>query len=147
MKRYPVQLPIPRIGRSRAPLALALMVAGCATAPVAQSPATAVAAKEVEAVAGVARAYPRFSDIPALPEDARPLAAWGQAAQDVMVAGSVLEQATRDETWTLRATESFAARTLVESGPQAPLVSATAGADAFAREVRKRATPPPPPVR
>lgn len=147
MKRYPVQFPIPRFGLARAPLALALLVGGCATAPLAAAPETAAAAKEAQAVARSARTYPRFTDIPTLPEDVRPLASWGRAARDVMAAGTALEQATGEETWTLRSTGAFAQDALREAGPPAPAISATAGAEAFAREVRKRATPPPPPVR
>ena len=145
MKRYPVQLPILPFGLARAPLALALLVGGCATPQGASAPQAAAA--EVSAIAGVARAYPRFSDIPALPVDERPLAVWGQAAGDVLASGSDLVKDTADETWTLRGTESFASGALQDAGPPAPVVSATAAAESFAREVRKRATPPPPPVR
>lgn len=148
MKRYPVQSLIPLFGLARAPLALALLVGGCATPLDAPAPKAAVAAEaEVSAIAGVTRAYPRFADIPALPVDERPLAVWGQAAGDVLASGSDLVRNTAEETWTLRGTESFASGALQDAGPPAPVVSATAAAEFFAREVRKRATPPPPPVR
>jgi hypothetical protein len=149
MKRYPAQPPIPRFGLAGAPLALALLVGGCATTEVAVAPEPAAAAAEAEvsAIAGAARTYPRFSDIPTLPEDTRPLAVWGQAAGEVLGSGSDLVRDTGDETWTLRGTEAFASGARQDSGPAAPLVSATAAAESFAREVRKRATPPPPPVR
>ena len=128
-------------------MALALLVGGCATSQVAVAPEPAAAVAEVSAIAGAARSYPRFSDIPTLPEDRRPLAVWGQAASEVLGSGSNLVRDTADETWTLRGTESFATGARQDSGPPAPLVSATAAAESFAREVRKRATPPPPPVR
>ena len=147
MKRYPAHPPIPRLGFAGAPLALALLVGGCATSQVAPAPKTAAADAEVSAIAGAARSYPRFSDIPTLPEDTRPLAVWGQAAGEVLGSGSDLVKDTAEETWTLRGTEAFASGARQDSGPAAPLVSATAAAESFAREVRKRATPPPPPVR
>jgi hypothetical protein len=147
MKRYPAQPPIPRLGLTGAPLALALLVGGCATSQTASAPRTVAADAEVSAIAGGARSYPRFSDIPTLPEDTRPLAVWGQAAGEVLGSGSDLVRDTADETWTLKGTEAFASGARQDSGPAAPLVSATAAAETFAREVRKRATPPPPPVR
>ena len=147
MKRYPVQHPIPRCGLVPAPLALALLISGCATSQGGPAPETAAAAAEVSAIAEAPRAYPRFSDIPALPEDARPLAVWGQIASDVLAGGSDLVRDTSEETWTLRDTESFASEARLDAGPPASVISATGAAEAFAREVRKRATPPPPPVR
>ena len=147
MKRYPAQPPIPRLGLAGAPLALALLVGGCATSQVAVAPEPAAAEAEVSAIAGAARSYPRFSDIPTLPEDTRPLAVWGQAASEVLASGSDLFEDTGEETWTLQDTEAFASGARQDSGPAAPLVSATAAAESFAREMRKRATPPPPPVR
>lgn len=147
MKRYPVQHPIPRFGLAPAPLALALLISGCATPQGGPAPETAAAAAEVSAIADAPQAYPRFSDIPALPEDTRPLAVWGQIASDVLAGGSDLVRDTSEETWTLRDTESFASEARLDAGPPAPMISATGAAEAFAREVRKRATPPPPPVR
>lgn len=147
MKRYPLQHPIPRVGLAPAPLALVLLISACATSQGDPAPETAAALAEVSAIAEAPRAYPRFSDIPALPEDARPLEVWGQAASDVLASGSDLVKDTSEETWTLRETESFALEAQLEAGPPVSGVSATAAAEAFAREVRKRATPPPPPVR
>ena len=112
-------------------MALALLVGGCATTEVAVAPEPAAAAAEAEvsAIAGAARTYPRFSDIPTLPEDTRPLAVWGQAAGEVLGSGSDLVRDTADETWTLKGTEAFASGARQDSGPAAPLVSATAAAD------------------
>ena len=137
---------IPGRRLAAAPLALALLAGGCASVPAA-TPGAEAAAAGVEALARANRAYPSFSDIPTLPVDERPLAAWGQAAGEVLADGAALERDGAEATWTLRGTEAFAAGAQSASGPPAPTVSATASADAFAREVRKRATPPPPPVR
>lgn len=146
MNSFPAPVSIPVRGLLAAPLALALMTGGCASTPGAP-PAASAAVTEAQALAGSARAYPRFSDIPVLPEDTRPLAAWSRAAGEVLAEGAALQKDGADETWTLRQTEAFAARASEESGPAAPSVSATPAADAFARDVRKRATPPPPPPR
>lgn len=147
MKRYPAQPPIPRFGLAPAPMVLALLVCGCATPQAAPALKPAAAEAEVSAIARAERSYPRFSDIPTLPEDSRPLAVWGQAASEVLASGSDLFEDTGEETWTLQDTEAFASGARQDSGPAAPLVSATAAAESFAREMRKRATPPPPPVR
>lgn len=130
-----------------APLVLALLAGGCASTPPVAAPGTEAATAGVEALAGVRRAYPSFSDIPVLPVDERPLAAWGRAAGEVIADGEALARDGAEASWTLQGSEGFAEKTRAASGPAAPTVSATASADAFAREVRKRATPPPPPPR
>ncbi|MFM1960523.1 MAG: hypothetical protein RL588_2040 [Pseudomonadota bacterium] len=147
MKLSAANPPIPGFRLAAAPLALALLAGGCASVPAGPKAGTEAAVSGVEALTGASRSYPKFSDIPNLPVDERPLAAWGEAAAEVIAEGEALARGGTEETWTLRGTEAFAAGALAASGPAAPTVSATASADAFAREVRKRATPPPPPVR
>jgi hypothetical protein len=146
MNSFPAHLSIPVRGLLGAPLALVLLVGGCAYGP-ASGPPPSAATTEARALAAGAKSYPRFSDIPVLPVDERPLAAWGRAAGEVLAEGAALERDGAEDTWTLRQTEAFAAQASKASGPAAPSVSATAAADAFARDVRKRATPPPPPPR
>ena len=146
MNSFPPHPSIPVRGLVGAPLALALLLVGCASGPAAGPPPSA-AMTEARALAAAAKSYPRFSDIPVLPADERPLAAWGRAAGEVLAEGAALVRDGAEDTWTLRQTDAFAAQTSLESGPAAPSVSATAAADAFARDVRKRATPPPPPPR
>jgi len=146
MNTFPAHLSIPVRALLGTPLALALLASGCASRPAAGPPPTA-ATTEVRALAAGAKAYPRFSDIPVLPVDERPLAAWGRAAGEVLAEGAALAKDGAEDTWTLSQTEAFAVKTSQTSGPAAPSVSATASADAFARDVRKRATPPPPPPR
>jgi hypothetical protein len=146
MNTFPAHLAIPVRALLGTPLALALLASGCASRPAAGPPPTA-ATTEVRALAAGAKAYPRFSEIPVLPVDERPLAAWGRAAGEVLAEGAALERDSGENTWTLSQTEVFAAKTSQTSGPAAPSVSATAAADAFARDMRKRATPPPPPPR
>ena len=86
--------------------------------------------------------YPSFSEIPALPNDVRPLALYGRAASDLKLAAERLVRETAPETWTLRDTESFADQARQRT-PELPPPDPQAAED-FARELRERATPPPP---
>jgi hypothetical protein len=121
------------------------LTSGCVADPFKDSkvdPASPVAAD----VARMSRAntdYPSFSEIPALPKDVRPLRLFGQAAEDLKVAAVELEQATAPGTWTLNGTDEFAASARRDVGPELPPPSPS-DAEAFARELRERATPPPP---
>ncbi len=106
-------------------------------------------AAEATRVAHTKAAFPKFSDIPPVPTDVRPPKAFGVAAAATVSTRDAIVRATEPNTWTLQggdATEAFAAQARTAAGP------ATAAADpaiteAFARELRKRATPPPPPKR
>lgn len=121
------------------------LLAGCMSAAIGSAkvdPASPVAA-EVARATRSARAYPRFSDIPPVPGDLRPLPLYGQAADELKLARARLERETAPETWTLRDTETFATRVRRDAGPE--LEPATpSDAEAYARELRERATPPPP---
>ncbi|MFM8820371.1 MAG: hypothetical protein ACKOD3_07505 [Phenylobacterium sp.] len=130
-----------------ASLAFALLIGGRASAEPQSQPDIAAAAMEVRSIARSQKAYPRFTDIPPNPKDERPVTAWGRIGREVLTAGQELERLTSPETWTLKETEPFAATAFFEAGSAPPIVSATAEAEAFARDIRRRATPPPPPVR
>lgn len=125
---------------------LAVSVAGCANpfATAKVDPNSPVAA-DVAALAAQKRPFPTFADIPPVPTDQRPVAAWGKEVAQLKTAGAQLEQATADNTWTLQGTERFAARARSEAGPQIDTNSTTQSTEAFARQLRERATPPPPP--
>jgi hypothetical protein len=87
--------------------------------------------------------FPSFASIPKAPTDIRPLAQYGRQARAVSAAGEAVQTATADSTWTLKDSEAFAAAARREAGPQ--LEPPTPGdAEAFAKELRQRATPPPP---
>lgn len=87
--------------------------------------------------------FPTFASIPAPPADIRPLAQYGRSAEAVLAAGEDLVAATAPETWTLQGTDAFAEEARRDAGPQ--LEPREPGdAEAFARELRERATPPPP---
>ncbi len=86
---------------------------------------------------------PSFASIPNPPADIRPLAQYGRQARAVTAAGEAVQVATAPGTWTLQNSEAFAEAARREAGPQ--LEPPTPGtAEAFAKEQRQRATPPPP---
>jgi hypothetical protein len=105
-------------------------------------------AGEVAALAHQNKAFPTFGSIPPEPKDLRPIKAWGQSALQIEAAGHKLERETADNSWTLTGTEAFAGAALRQVGPAASATeSSTAATEAYVREMRKRATPPPPPKR
>jgi len=121
------------------------LLAGCIANPYVNAkvdPNSPVAA-EVARVANSRQALPSFRDIPATPTDLRPVGLYGREARAVLAAGAELVRATEPGTWTLQNSESFAERARRDAGPELPPAS-TQDSDAFARELRERATPPPP---
>lgn len=128
-------------------MAVAALLAGCAGNPFERAtvdPSSPVAA-EVEQMARQTGPFPTFADIPPVPADQRPLAEWGKAANQLVVAAAQLERDTAANTWTLDGTDRFAARARQEAGPPLDPGVSRATTEAFARELRERATPPPPP--
>ena len=102
--------------------------------PVAAEVATAVRPDAV---------YPTFAGIPPVPKDVRPHRQYGQSAAQIASAGTELEQATADDTWTLNNTDTFAAEARAGVGPEITPAQ-PADTEAFTKALRKRATPPPP---
>jgi hypothetical protein len=138
----------PTAARLVACAGLAALLGGCVGNPFKEAkvdPASPVAA-EVAKVARANRDYPTFSEIPPKPTDVRPVRMFGQAAKDIEVAGAKLERETAPETWTLSNTEGFAAGARTAAGPELPPAEQR-DTEAFANELRARATPPPPPKR
>ena len=87
--------------------------------------------------------FPTFASIPNPPTDIRPAAQYGMSADRVTAAGDALIRATEPGTWTLQGTDAFAEKARRDAGPA--IDPARPGdAEAFARELRERATPPPP---
>lgn len=124
------------------------LLAGCVSNPFSTAkvdPASPVAA-EVTRLTRESREFPTFADIPKKPADVRPLRQFGRAADEVAAAGAALEQATAPSTWTLSGTDSFAAKARTDAGPEAAATDPRA-TEAFAEDLRRRATPPPPPKR
>ncbi len=126
----------------------AALLCGCVGNPFKDAkvdPRSPVAA-EVAKAARANKDYPSFSEIPAKPTDVRPLRMFGQAAEEVELARARLERETAPETWTLSNTEGFAASARTAAGPELPPADPR-DTEAFADELRNRATPPPPPKR
>ena len=120
------------------------LVAGCIADPVSDTtidPNSPVAA-DVQRLSRTGTDFPSFNEIPAVSKDTRPLPAYGAASQDLKLAAAELERQTAENTWTLRNSEEFAAR-LRQGVPDIPPPQ-PGDAEAFARELRERATPPPP---
>lgn len=126
----------------------AALLAGCASNPLAEAPVdpNSPVAGEVARMARENREFPTFADIPPMPTDQRPLAEFGQQVAKLEVARAQLERDTAANTWTLDGTERFAARARAAAGPDIDAgASTTPSTEAFARELRERATPPPSP--
>lgn len=90
--------------------------------------------------------YPTFAAIPEAPTDIRPAQAWRDNIAGVKAAGARLAAETAPSTFTLNDTEAFAEltrRRLDAGGAPADEATSRAEADAFARSIRARATPPP----
>lgn len=129
-------------------LGAAALVSGCMGNPFqdAQVDPRSPVAAEVAKAARANADYPSFAEIPAVPTDVRPLAMWGRDARAAQQARAELERATAPETWSLSNTEGFAATARRQAGPEIQPAS-PANTDAYANELRRRATPPPPPKR
>lgn len=123
----------------------ALLLNGCVGNPFADSkvdPASPVAGDVARLTRQDGR-FPTFSGIPNPPKDLRPTPQYGRDARGVAAAAAALIAATEPGTWTLKDTEAFADTARKSAGPT--LEPANPGdAEAFAREQRARATPPPP---
>ena len=127
---------------------LAALLSGCAGSPFAEAPVDPASpvAEDISRMAKAARQDPTFASIPPVPHEERKLADWGRAADQLEIAGAKLERETAPNTWTLTGTEGFAARARSQAGPDLDTsVSTTTASEAFAKELRERATPPPSP--
>ena len=137
--------PFSTAARSIALLGVCATVAGCTGVPFTDAkidPASPVAAD----VARMSRAdgkFPTFAGIPAKPTDVRPVAQYGRDAESVIAERQAIIAATEPSTWTLQGTDDFAERARRDAGPQIEPPK-PGDAEAFARELRERATPPPP---
>ena len=133
------------IGRALAVLAGCAGLCGCVGNPfvnAAVDPSSPVAA-EVTRLTRSDAPLPTFASIPKAPTDLRPVAAYGREAQALELAAAQLIRETEPETWTLQGTTAFADTARRDVGPELPPIT-PGDADAFARELRARATPPPP---
>ena len=123
----------------------ALLMAGCIGNPFQDTPvdpASPVAPDVARMTRGEGK-YPTFASIPKPPKDIRPVAQYGRQADAILAEGAALERATAPGTWTLQGTDDFAEKARRDAGPQIEPPK-PGEVEAFARELRERATPPPP---
>ena len=109
-----------------------------------KSPAAAEVAKALENPGP----WPTFAGIPQVPDDVRNSAAWKAAIEDQEAEGVYTSRTSADDTWSLTATEAFEAEARAQVNPlglHAPTDAEMAESEAYARALRKRATPPPSP--
>lgn len=122
-------------------------LSGCAN-PFAPAPLdkASAAAPEIAALAHNNQRFPTFATIPAMPSDVRADRAWGKAAAEIEGQGAEIARATAPGTWTLTNTSAFVKSAQADAGPTiSGAESTTADTEAFAKQARARATPPPPP--
>ena len=139
---FPVVTPLVRLS---AILAGGVLLSACVTTPAedARIDPTSPVAADVARMTGAEARFPTFAGIPKAPDDIRPVAQYGRDAKNILAAGAALERATAPETWTLQGTDDFAEKGRRDAGPQIDPPK-PGDAEAFARALRERATPPPP---
>lgn len=131
-----------------AAIAGSLALAGCmAHDPFAPptDPASA-AAQRVNEAAARDLPYPRWSEFPAAPTDVPAPAEFAMRVADAEEAQAILEAQARDLVWTLEDSEGWATSTRAQvdaSLAQPAPPDARAQAEAWAAEMRAKATPPP----
>ncbi|MGZ8363822.1 MAG: hypothetical protein ACXWVJ_05015 [Caulobacteraceae bacterium] len=87
--------------------------------------------------------YPKFTDIPSMPRDVRPLAEWRAAVQSVSADGQQLAAQVAAAPPTLNNTEGFAAASRERA--EAPPAPAAISTEEFLAQSRAKAKPPAPP--
>ena len=90
--------------------------------------------------------YPKFSDIPKIPKDVRPAAAWAVAVADVRHDKARLDEGVAALPPAATDTESFAANARGEAKEptaEAPPADSADQISAYAQSLKARATPPP----
>jgi len=132
----------PRTVIGLAAICAGALLAGCASSDPTIDPTSPVAA-DVAKLSRQPGKFPTFASIPNPPKDVRPAPQYGVAANRVTSAGEALIRATEPGTWTLSGTDAFAEAARRDAGP-AVEPGKPGEAEAFAKELRDRATPPPP---
>ena len=124
----------------------ALVVAGCATPfSAAQVDPTSPVAEATRAASHQKGHRPTFADIPAMPTDVRGPAAYRNSIAAQEAAGEKLRRDAAPDTFTLKDTDSYAARTRAAAKApdfEAPTDADRADTDAFAKAARGRASAP-----
>ncbi|CAN5252236.1 hypothetical protein BH11PSE2_BH11PSE2_04310 [soil metagenome] len=133
-------------------LSAALLLGACASPPdlvtksrIEPNSALAMAISRVQATP---LAYPKFSDIPAVPTDVRSPEAWKSSSSALQTTSGALKKADSDAKPEIADVDAFAKQLRNSAGLpgiEAPSATSAAETEAFARSLRERATPPPPP--
>jgi hypothetical protein len=141
------------IGRAGMAMGFAGLVSGCASMPkfhgyAEEAPVdiSSPVANDVKAAMAHPGPYPKFADIPKLPRDVRPAAAWNRAVEATEADKAELERATAEIAARPVDTESFAqaARSQVVVPPaDVPTAKTNAETAAYAKALRDRVKAPP----
>jgi hypothetical protein len=126
-------------------VAACALLSGCVANPFKDAivdPRSPVAAEVAKSVRPDAP-YPTFVNFPKAPVGVRPIKQYGVDAGHVEADAAKLVAATADSTWVLNGTEAFAAQARVDAGPVLPAAQ-PGDTEAFAKDLKARATPPPP---
>lgn len=143
-----------RTGRLALLTGAAISLASCAAVTELEPGAGVPVNPSSPAAAAVAKAaaepgpWPTFADIPEIPADVRASADWRAAVEEQEAEGLYTERTGGEGTWSLTATEAFALEQRARAGEHdvhAPTDAEIAESEAYARALRKRATPPSPP--
>jgi hypothetical protein len=92
--------------------------------------------------------YPKFSQIPAIPKDVRPVSAWHATVTGALAEKQQVDAAAAAYPYSLHDTQAFAdaQRARIPAAETAPpSADASSASDAYAASQRARATTPPPP--
>ena len=124
---------------------------GCAqVSPFTSEPVDAASpmASAVSSAANTSLVYPKFDQIPPAPTDVRGPRAWRRAVVVILRDKSVIETMAEANPASLFNPESFAkkarAQAAIKPGDETPNMTRQ-DTEAFAKAMRERATPPPPP--
>ena len=122
-----------------------VLLSGCMNSPFADTavdPTSPVAA-EVARMSRQEAKLPGFDAIPKGPTDLRSAARYGRDSESLTAAGEAVRVATEPQTWTLQGTDAFAEKARRDAGPQIEPPN-PGDAEAYAKALRNRATPPAP---
>ena len=107
---------------------------------------TSPAAAQVHAAQQAPGPMPKFSQMPSMPTDVRPVSAWKATVTEALAEKHQLDAANAAYPYSLSDTQGFvdAQHARIPAAESAPATDATSAADAYASSVRARATTPPP---